>query len=128
MKLSKNETQALYGFSKAIEEIVKERIKQNEKWGEQNHLPFEWMPILMEEVGEASKEAVDLFFNKPFRIKNPVDGETIHVIPSDELIEDTRMKAFRKEMIQVAAVAIQAIQCIDRNVFDKREKSGNNGE
>jgi len=62
---------------------------------------MEWIPILMEEVGEACRHALEDHF-KP-----------------DPLCEDR----FRSEMVQVAAVAQAAIETIDhRNrafaVFD----------
>jgi NTP pyrophosphatase (non-canonical NTP hydrolase) len=69
------------------EEILAERERQDEKWGEQNHLPDWWNCILVEEVGE-----------------------------SCQAILKGNGKAYRKEMIQVAAVAIAALESYDRNV------------
>lgn len=68
-----------------IREIRQERIRQYEKWGEQNHSPHIWMNILVEEVGEASKAVNE---GSAFR--------------------------YRDELIQVAAVAISAIDSLDR--------------
>ena len=48
-----------------LNEVMQERIRQNEKWGEQNHNPVEWISILLEEVGEASKEALNYYFKNP---------------------------------------------------------------
>jgi len=42
-----------------LELVVTERVRQDIKWGEQNHNPFVWMNILMEEVGEASKAILE---------------------------------------------------------------------
>ena len=75
-------------------DILEERKRQDEKWGEQNHSPMEWLPILMEEVGEASKAALDFYF-----------GNTTSVCVDD----------FRNEMVQVAAVAVAMIESFDRN-------------
>jgi len=72
----------------AIEEVVLERENQDIKWGAQNHFPLGWLAILMEEVGETSKEACE--------------GNMVN---------------YRKEMIQVAAVAVAAIESIDRNLL-----------
>lgn len=36
-------------------EIVKERYRQDTKWGVQNHPPARWALILGEEIGEVSK-------------------------------------------------------------------------
>ena len=91
-----------------LKEIKDERLRQNKKWGQQNHNLVEWIAILSEEVGEASREAVDYHFNnisKGYVNKegnpNPTGIDLIH--------------AFRKEMVQVAAVSVQIIECIDRN-------------
>jgi NTP pyrophosphatase (non-canonical NTP hydrolase) len=45
-----------------LAEIREERRRQDAKWGEQNHSPIEWCAILTEEVGEVSKEALELHF------------------------------------------------------------------
>lgn len=68
-----------------IKEVMEERRFQDAKWGEQNHEPYKWLSILMEEVGEASKAVL-----------------------GDNLDE------YRKEVRQVAAVAIAMIESLDR--------------
>lgn len=90
-------------------EIKSERIRQNDKWGVQNHSPIEWLPILMEEVGEASKEAVDYHFKNPIKTKN---GRYRKITRSGQ---KTRLINYRSELIQVAAVVVQMIECLDRN-------------
>lgn len=75
-----------------ISDVVNECIRQINKWGIQNHTPLEWLVILMEEVGEASQEALRVRFNENY----PVES-------------------FKEEMIQVAAVALSIIDCIDRD-------------
>lgn len=72
-----------------LAEVYGERFKQDEKWGVQDHSPDKWHTILMEELGEACEAELE--------------GD------SDK---------WRAEMIQVAAVAVAAIECYDRN---KRE-------
>ena len=93
--------------SEALEEVLNERIRQNNKWGEQNHSLPEWIAILTEEVGEAAKEAVK------YHHKENVEG----VQPTEETQRE-RLENFRKEMIQVAAVAVQIIEFLDRNKND----------
>ena len=83
-----------------IDQILYERSMQDEKWGEQNHNPVEWMSILMEEVGEASKEALENHFNP----------------------DTTNLCKYRHEMIQVAAVALSMIECLDRDNYRKLTK------
>ena len=78
-------------------EINKERIRQETKWGEQNHSPIEWIAILTEEVGEVAKEAVDFHFN------------------DNEEIDYYLLHKYREELIQVAAVAVSMIESLDRN-------------
>jgi NTP pyrophosphatase (non-canonical NTP hydrolase) len=69
-----------------IVEITNKFNRNEAKWGEQNHHPERWMNILMEEVGESSQA---LLKNQPTN--------------------------YREELIQVAAVAIDAINSFDQN-------------
>ena len=89
------------GMSDVFLAIAQERERQNNKFGPQNHSPMEWLPILMEEVGEAAKAALEPYFQaKGYADK--YDGTM-------SLFE------FRKEMIQVAAVAVAIVESLDRN-------------
>ena len=82
-----------------IEEITEERFKQDEKWGEQNHSPADWLMILGEEVGEVNRAALEAKF------------------------ADKTLTNYREELIQVAAVVIAMIECFDRNnIFKKYAK------
>lgn len=72
-------------------DVVEERNRQDTKWGEQNHHAIEWLSILGEEVGEAFKGANEAHWG----------GKSY--------------ENYRAEMIQVAAVAIAAVECLDRN-------------
>jgi len=76
-----------------LQDIRNERERQESKWGEQNHTPVEWLAILGEEVGEACKEAITAHFHGP---------------------TDAIVLAYRLEMVQVAAVAVAAIEALDR--------------
>jgi NTP pyrophosphatase (non-canonical NTP hydrolase) len=71
---------------KLMQEIADERIRQDAKWGEQNHYPARWVTILVEEVGEMAK-----------------------AILNEDLAHT------RKELVQVAAVAIAMLESLDRN-------------
>ena len=66
--------------------IESERDYQDKLWGVQNHLPEHWVTILMEEVGEAAKAVLE---NDSYE--------------------------YADEMVQVAAVAIAALECHFRN-------------
>ena len=76
---------------RGIASIRHERIRQQEKWGEQRHSWPEWIAILGEEFGEAAKAAVDLYW--------------FH--------EGANIESLREELVQVAAVAVQIIEHID---------------
>lgn len=89
-------------MKKILLEIEAERSRQDAKWGQQNHKPIEWMPILMEEVGEASKAAVDAHWNNN----------------GDAYLD---LLAYREELVQVAAVAVAMIESIDRNEIPEHE-------
>ncbi|WP_061215745.1 MazG-like family protein [Leptospira santarosai] len=78
-----------------FKEISEEREKQDLKFGSQNHHPVEWCMILGEEVGEVQKAALESYFR--YEGKNHDYSE------------------YRKELIQVAAVAISMIESYDRN-------------
>lgn len=76
--------------SAAVRDALKERARQDQKWGEQNHHPYKWLAILGEEFGESSKA----------------------------VLEDAP-EEYREEMVQVAAVALAAIESFDRSKWAK---------
>ncbi len=83
--------------SAILGEILDERHNQDEKWGEQNHDDPMWACILMEEVGETTQAIFDL-------------TQCIY----SEGTYDTCSDKIREELIQVAAVAVAWLECIDR--------------
>lgn len=78
-------------------DVLKERVRQNKKWGVQNHVPMYWLAILAEEVLELTKEVLNMHTKKDFT-------------------------NYRKELIQVAAVCVAALECLDRNYDLKEDK------
>jgi NTP pyrophosphatase (non-canonical NTP hydrolase) len=74
-----------------LEAVIKERERQNLKWGEQNHDPITWSAILSEECGEFAQAALRHKFGGP------------------------AAAGLREEAIQCAAVALQIVECLDRN-------------
>ena len=78
------------------DEIIAERDRQDVKWGIQHHVPVMWISILMEELGEAAKEANEAAF-------------AMHSAARNEYRQN-----YRRELIQVAAVAAAAIECLDK--------------
>ena len=81
--------------AKVYSEVALERVRQESKWGEQNHHPMVWLSILGEEVGESCEAA----------------NEAYHSGPSQGKWEN-----YRKELIQVAAVAIAMVESLDREL------------
>ncbi|MBI9042899.1 MAG: MazG-like family protein [Anaerolineaceae bacterium] len=76
----------------SLESVLKERTQQDKKWGKQNHDPFTYLTILMEEVGELSQAALHNKFGGP-------NGSLDHL---------------RVEAVQTAAVALAIVECLDR--------------
>lgn len=101
-------------------EVKEELLKINKTWVQKNYTPHEWMGILMEEVGESSKEITDRMLGKFVPIEK-LEEHSPHCKP-----DTYYLLQYRKEMIQVAAVAIEAIESLDRNElkgFDKQGKA-----
>jgi len=77
--------------SKAISSVVDEMCAQDVKWGaDRDQHPFVWMTILTEEVGEAAQASLHREFGG-----NAAEG-------------------LRNELVQIAAVALQFIEQLDR--------------
>ncbi len=100
----------LHMSSGVIEQVIGEMVFQDLKWGESrtinNHV---WDSILSEEVGEVSEEAV-LVWNAKLGIKNGF---------ASKFTLEQQTEKLRAELIQVAAVAIQWIEAIDREKIAK---------
>lgn len=82
--MSKSKTESVMDPGVLVE-VRSERIRQDATWGEQNHHPLYWLAILGEEVGEANEAALRQSYSE-----------------------------YRKELLQVAAVAVAAIESFDR--------------
>ncbi len=99
MSLVKRDT-PIIGMSclsvRAALDIDTEMKRQIDKFGEQDHEPKDWYLILGEEFGEVGKAILE----KQWNYKNAKDN-------------------YREEMVQVAAVALSAIQN-----YDKRQRDG----
>lgn len=75
---------------RALREVQEERQRQDAKWGEQNHDDYRWLAILTEEVGELAQAMLHSQFG----------GE--------------HAGTERTELVQVAAVAVQWLECMGR--------------
>lgn len=92
-----------------IKEIRRERERQNNLWGVQKHSLSKFMSILLEEVGEAAKEANDY--------EAIIDRTVDYCGPLDELSKKQHLIDCQTELIQVAAVAVQICEKIERILY-----------
>jgi NTP pyrophosphatase (non-canonical NTP hydrolase) len=83
--------------SQAARDAIAERARQGAKWGEQNHDPFVYGAILGEEFGEFMQAALKARFESP----SAFEGVGY-------------MQDMRREAVQVAAVALAIVECLDR--------------
>ena len=76
--------------------VAVERIKQDAKWGEQNHDHLAWLAILAEEFGEVGE---------------CVTKACVPPIGNDA---DQWLDLLEYELVQVAAVCVAWVECIRR--------------
>lgn len=79
-----------------LDDVAAERLRQDSRWGEQNHDPNDYFAILAEEFGEVAKEVVEWRFG------------------IEKSNRAHRLTTIRAELVQVAAVAVAMIEAIDR--------------
>lgn len=98
---SVNEAERKAGFaaptgSTALANVLYERKRQDQKWGIQNHDPLKWLAICGKEQGEACRAVLE------------------GLAATDTADQAQWLWKYRDEMVQVAAVAIAAIEAFDR--------------
>lgn len=86
------------GTQHVLSDVAHERDRQDKKWGKQDHDPFTWIAILGEEFGEAAKAALHYTF----------------AVNSGNQFTAAQHKQLRDELIQTAAVAVAAVEALDR--------------
>lgn len=92
------------------EQVHAEITRQDGLWGaDRVHHPLQWLAILHEETGEVAKEIV----NWEFAFDPNVSPQDYHKLP--------QMQNMRKELIQVAAVAMQFVNSIDLKLESLKE-------
>lgn len=104
----------LISTEKVLAEVGQERERQQEKWGEQNHDIALWAAILGEEVGEVHKEIVEI---KATALPSIIHADRETILGFNEALSKRRqhIQNYRAELIQVAVVAVQMVECLDRN-------------
>jgi hypothetical protein len=87
---------AAIGPTAALMDVLAERKRQDERWGEQEHQPVFWAAVLAEECGEFAREAI-----------------------ADAALaaEPGGVARCRAEAVQAAAVALAIVECLDRGVW-----------
>jgi len=93
-------------MDKSLQAILIERNRQDRLWGDQDHDPFTYLAILIEEVGEFAKEALTLRFE--------TSKATMGQAGSTAEYEKSVLEDMRVEAVQVAAVALAIVECLDR--------------
>jgi hypothetical protein len=81
---------ALRATEDAVLAVIRERQRQDAKWGEQNHDAGTWALILLEEIGEWAKAELHARFGGP-------DAGNEHT-----------------EAVHMTAVALAVIECMNR--------------
>lgn len=85
------------------EEVVGERLRQLDKFGDQNaRSQNEWVIIEMEELGEVARAVYEI--NERFSKMDSTPEAEIEAL----------LKNLREEWVQVAAVAMAAIESFDK--------------
>ena len=87
--------------------IEAEGMRQDAKWGEQNHEPEVWLSILTEELGELAQAMLADRFDTG----------------RDEKLHDSHHVSMEIEAIQVAAVAAHFIEYLSRRVRIEAEEA-----
>lgn len=89
-----NTYDTLHGLPAEYNAVWREQLSQRDKWGRQHHDPIYWLGILMEEVGELSKELID----------GKAHAASGNYVKAKHHIEDAIA-----ELVQVAAVAMSML-------------------
>lgn len=95
--------------ARILDEVEAERYRQDEKWGQQNH---------PNGTGE-TRQRVDADECRAVCQRNFARGDgTWHDVLLEEVAEafaERETAKLREELVQVAAVAVAWIECLDRN-------------
>jgi hypothetical protein len=104
------------------DEIRSERVAQDAQWGgaqhDGDHDDLEWLELILRHAGKMLSGALrterhstgHAFHDRPHKF-------TVHVPAADE----RNLRAYRKQLVRVAALAVAAIEAHDRRVSKKQE-------
>ena len=102
-------------MDKIFQEIKNERLRQDLKWGQQNHLSFPNKNYNNDDFGLINE--MDAKTNCEIAFKNGY-GSWAHIFieeVSESLSAGNDLKKLREELIQTIAVGVAWIESIDRN-------------
>lgn len=106
-----------YATQRVLAEVADERARQDAKWGEQNHIdgtgprvPYAGRPCYMADAAEDARRRCQAN-GQPGR---PDTWRDILLEEVFEALAEADPAKLRMELIQVAAVAAQWVECIDR--------------
>lgn len=97
-----------------FEDVHDELDRQSDWWPLANLTAERWLLILGSQLGEAQREALALLAN----------ARDVKAMPREERTEGVhaamlgRAAQFRYELVRVAAVAISAVECMDRSAME----------
>lgn len=109
------EQKKLLKMAEVLDEVEAERIRQDAKWGEQNH--ENGTGTLSD--GAPHSEVIDIMKHTKKRCDEAAAEKTLtweHILTEEyfEAMAETDPKLLRAELVQVAAVAVSWIEAIDR--------------
>lgn len=94
---------------KVLQEVLAERVRQDEKWGEQNHPDGTGISPEQQKLADQARAVCQQVFAEG-------RGDWAHVLFEEvrEALAESSPASLRAELVQVAAVAVAWIEAIDR--------------
>lgn len=99
----------LTSTAQVLNEVYSERMAQDEKWGEQNHPNGTGDPYYVA-WSERYRKTCDSAFNRGVGTWRDILLEEFY-----EALAEEDPEKLRNELIQVAAVSVAWVECIDRD-------------
>ncbi|KOX45283.1 hypothetical protein ADL19_23445 [Streptomyces purpurogeneiscleroticus] len=111
-----------------LDEVARERVAQDEKWGEQNHPdgtgPREVFQVrYMHELARDTRRATDAAAGKTPGLEHHGPLTWRHILLEEvfEALAEEKPAELRTELVQVAAVAAAWVEALDRRGRDAEE-------
>lgn len=110
--------------------VLEERNRQGELWGEQNHPDYYSEPLSpsishyldnANDWKETNKFRAELSASVGIPVERSIAWDGILLEEVYEALSETDPKKMRVELIQVAAVAVAWVECIDRRAAESEK-------